>query len=91
MRALQGFFRACEHRDFGIAKLRGVERITGGLMDVHVARNRGDGQNLNLGRAQRHDQGDGIIGSCVGVNQEGKFHARQDNKLSGESSGQKCR
>jgi hypothetical protein len=28
-----------------------------------------------VGRAQRHDQSDGVIGSGVGVNQEERFHA----------------
>jgi hypothetical protein len=55
------------------------------LMDIHVSRNRGDGQNLNLGRAQRHDQRNCIIGSCIGINQKWKFHATQDNKLSRET------
>ena len=89
MRALQGFFRACKHRHFGIAKLRGIERITSGLLDIHISCNGANGQNLNLGRAQRHDQRNGIIGSSIGVNQKWKFHATQDNKLSGENSGQK--
>jgi hypothetical protein len=54
-------------------------------MDIHVSRNRGDGQNLNLRRAQRHDQRNCIIGSCIGINQKRKFHATQDNKLSRET------
>jgi hypothetical protein len=71
-----------------MAKLYRIDRITGGLMDIHVSRNGGDGQNLNLGRAQRHDQRNCIIGSCIGVNQKWKFHATQDNKLSRENSAQ---
>jgi hypothetical protein len=54
-------------------------------MDIHISRNGGDGQNLNLGRAQRHDQRHSIIGSCIGINQKWKFHATQDNKLSRET------
>ena len=89
MRTLQWLFRACKHRHFRIAKLRRIDRITASLMDVHVSRNGGDGQNLNLGRAQRHDQRNRIIGSCIGVNQKWKFHATQDNKLPRENSAQK--
>ena len=85
MRALQWLFRARKHRHLRIAKLRRIDRITAGLMDIHVSRNRGDGQNLNLGRAQRHNQRNCIIGSCIGVNQKWKFHATQDNKLSRET------
>jgi len=91
MRALQRFFRACKHRHFRIAKLRRIDRITAGLMDIHVSRNRGDGHNLNKGRAQRHDQRNCIIGSRVGVNQKWKFHATQDNKLPRQNSVQKFR
>ncbi len=42
-------------------------------MDIHVSRNGRDGKNLNLGRAQRHNQRNGIIGSCIGINQKWVF------------------
>jgi hypothetical protein len=51
----------------------------------------GDGHNLNPWRAQRHDQRNCIIGSCIGVNQKWKFHATQNNKLSRENSAQKVK
>src|ERR1700676_2415401 len=85
MRAPHWLLRARKHRHLRIAKLRRIKRITAGLMDIHVSRNGGDGQNLNLGRAQRHDQRNGIIGSCIGINQKWTFHATQDNKLSRET------
>ena len=81
MRALQWPFRACEHGHVRIAKLCGIERITAGLMHIHVSRNGRDSQNLNLRRAQRHDQRNGIVGSGIGINQKWAFHATQDNKL----------
>jgi hypothetical protein len=65
----------------GIAKFCRVESIASGLMDIHVSGDGGDGQNLDLGRAQRHDQRNGVIGSRIGINQKGRFHATQDNKL----------
>jgi hypothetical protein len=50
-------------------------------VDIHVSQNRGDGQNLNPWRLQRHDQRNCIIGSYIGVNHKWKFHATQNNKL----------
>ena len=70
MWTLEWLFRSCKHRHFRIAKLRGIDRITAGLMDIHISSDGGDGQNLNLGRAQRHDQGNCIIGSRIGINQK---------------------
>lgn len=46
MGALQWPLRAREHRHVRITELRRIERITAGLMDIHVSRNRGDGQNM---------------------------------------------
>src|SRR5277367_693195 len=61
MRALQRLFRAYEHWHARIAKLRRVERVPGGLLNIHISRNGGDGQHLNLWRAQRHDERYGVI------------------------------
>src|SRR6267143_238644 len=74
VRAIEGFFRAYEHRHVQSTKFRGIKRVTAGLMDIHVSRNGRDGQNLNLGRAQRHNQCNGVIGSCIGINQKWVFH-----------------
>ena len=84
MRAIQWLLSANKHRHFRIAKLRRIERITAGLLNIHVSGNGRDGKNLNMRRAQRHDQCNGIIGSRIGINQKWKFHATQDNKLSCE-------
>ncbi len=85
MRALQWPFRACEHGHVRIAKLCGIERIPAGLMHIHVSRNDGDGQNMYLRRAQRHDQRHGVVGSGISVNQKWTVHAMQDNKLGRET------
>lgn len=85
MWTLEWLFRSCKDRHIRIAKLRRIERIPAGLMDIHVSRNGGDSLNLDLGRAQRHDQRNGIIGGCIGINQKWTFHATQDNKLSRET------
>ena len=53
-------------------------------MDVHVSGHGGDGQDINLRRAQCHDQRHGIIGSGVGIDEKGALHATQDSKLTGE-------
>ena len=89
MRALQWMLRAGKHGDVRITELRRIERITAGLMNIHVSRNGGDGKNLNVGRAKRHDQSNGVVGSSVGINQERKLHATQDNKLEGETLNKK--
>ena len=70
VRAMQGFFRAHEDRNVRAAKFRGVERIARGLLNGHVSCNRSNRQNAHLGRAEGHDQGHGVIGSSVGIDQE---------------------
>ena len=72
---IQWFLRAHENGNVRTAEFRGVECIARGLLDGNVSGNRGDGQHAHLGRTQRHDQGYGVIGSGVGVNQEKRFHA----------------
>ena len=62
------------------ANLGDIERVASRLFYGHVARDRGDRDHLNVGRAQRHDQRDGIVGSSVGVDQEGARHAAYDSK-----------
>ncbi len=83
VRALEWLLRASEHRDVRIAKLRGIERVARGLKDIDVSCHGGDGQDLNLGRVERHDQGNGIVGSGVSINQKRTIHATQDNKMFG--------
>ncbi len=73
--AIQRLFRAHVDGNVRAAELRCVECIARGLLNGNVSRNRGDGQHAHAGRAQRHDQGHGVIGSGVGVNQEKRFHA----------------
>jgi len=75
VRAIQGLFGTHEHGNLRAAEFRGVERIARGLLNGDVSRNCGNRQNTDLGRSQRHDQSNGVIGSRVGVNQEEWFHA----------------
>ncbi len=75
VRTIQRFFRAHEHGNIGAAQLRGVERIAGGLLNSNVSRNRGNGDHAHRGGTQCHDQGHGVIGSSVGIDQEERFHA----------------
>ena len=81
MRTLQRMLRALEHSDVRTAKFGCIKRVATGLVDIHVACDGGDGHNLNLRRAQRHDQRDGVVGGGIGVNQKWTFHAWQDSKL----------
>ena len=75
VRAMQRFFRAHEDRNVHATKLRGVERIACGLLNGHVSCNRGNCQNADSRRAEGHDQGYGVIGSGVGIDQKKRFHA----------------
>jgi hypothetical protein len=75
VRAGQRFFRTHVNRNISAAKLGSVERISRALLYADISGNGGDGQNLDARRAQRHDEGHGIIGSRIGINQEGGFHA----------------
>ena len=59
----------------GPAKFYRVEGIPGRLQNGDVT---GDGRNChhaNIGRAESHDEGNGIVGGSVGINQEGAWHA----------------
>ena len=75
VRAMQRLFRAHENRNVCATKLRSVERITCGLLNGHVSCNRGHCQHADSRRAEGHDQGHGVIGSGVGIDQELGFHA----------------
>jgi hypothetical protein len=43
---------------------------------MHIAGDGGNGLHFDLGRTQGHDQRNGVIGSGVGINEKGGFHAR---------------
>jgi hypothetical protein len=75
VRAVQWFFRAHEDGNFRAAEFRCVQSIARGLLNGNVSGNGSNRQDAHLGRAQRHDQGHGIIGSSIGINQEERFHA----------------
>ena len=62
------------NRHIGAAQFGGIQGVAGRLRDGHVARHDGDGAHLHIGRAQRHDQGDGVVGGGIGVDEEGSRH-----------------
>jgi beta-ureidopropionase len=64
------------HRHLLAAEFDDIEGVACGLLDRHVPRDGRYGDDLNVGRAHGHDERDGIVGSRVGVNQEGARHAR---------------
>src|SRR5580704_19317348 len=68
MLAFQRLVRAAINGNARSAKLRRIEGVSRGLLDGHIARHGGNRRNVNLRMAQRHDQRDGVVGSCVGVN-----------------------
>jgi hypothetical protein len=75
VRAVQWFFRAHEHGDFRAAEFRGVKSIARGLLNGDVSSDSSNRQNAHIRRPKRHDQGYGVIGSRVCINQEKRFHA----------------
>ena len=75
VRAIEGFFRTHENRYVSSTKFGRVERVACGLLDGNVTGHRSNRQHANLGRAKRHDQGHGVIGGGIGIDQEKRFHA----------------
>ena len=73
--AIQRFFCAHENRNVCAAQFRSVKRVSRSLLNINISRDSGNRQQANLGRSQRHNQGHGVIGSRVRVNQEERFHA----------------
>jgi len=74
MGTLQGLCRADVHGDFSFTKFRRIKRVAGCLFDFDVAGYRGDRHHADVGSAQRHDEGHSVIGSNVGVDEEGARH-----------------
>jgi hypothetical protein len=70
------FFGASEHGDGGVAEFRGVEGVAGGLRDGDVAGDGGDGEDVYVRIAESHDEGYGVVGGGVGVDQEVASHGR---------------
>lgn len=75
MRANQGFLGTGENGDARFAEVRCVKSIPTGLMHWHIPRDGCDGQNIYLWVPESHDESDGVVGSCVGINQKEAFHA----------------
>ena len=75
MCSCEGFLRAYKHRHLGTAELGGVQRIARGLPDIHVSSDGGDGQHLDVRRAQRHDERHRVIGSGIRIDQKLRLHA----------------
>ena len=73
--AIQRFFRAHKNRNIRAAEFGGIKRVARGLLSGNVSGDCCNRQHTHLGRAQRHDQGNGVIGSGVRINQEERFHA----------------
>jgi hypothetical protein len=66
----QRLIRSYEYWDLGPAELDGEERVLSALCDSHISCNDGDRFNSHLSRSQCHNQGNSIIGSSVGINQD---------------------
>jgi hypothetical protein len=76
MRTGQRLIGAVVHRDLRPAKFNRIKRVTRGLLDVHIASHGSDRNHAHVGRAQNHDERDGVIGGNVGIDQKGTRHRR---------------
>ena len=60
--------------DICFAEFNRVQGVPGGLVDVHISGDRGDGGYADVGCAESHDEGDGVVGSGVSVDEERAQH-----------------
>jgi len=73
----QGSIRADVHWNGGSDEVAGIEGVLRGLLDRAVAGDRRDPQYFDVGMLQSHEQGDGIVGRGVGIDEElAQRHAR---------------
>src|SRR6202521_2506476 len=75
VRARERLFSAGIDRNVRAAELGGVERVSRGLQHRHISGDRGDGQHAHGGRAESHDECNGVVGSSIGIDQEERLHA----------------
>ena len=85
-RAHQRRGRADEDGDVDAGDLGGQQRVAGRLFDADVAGDDGQPEHAHVGRGERHQDRDGVVGSGVGVDEEiahgtDRSHARQDARL----------
>src|SRR5215475_9455645 len=87
MEPVGGLVRACERfssagvdGSVGVAELGDVESVACGLVDGNVACDGGDGADVDMGMTESHDESDGVVGGCVGVDEEWKFVGHEENK-----------
>jgi len=62
-------------RDSSSAEFDRLEGISRCLLEIDVARNRGDGSNADVRGAESHDESDGVIRSRVRIDQEAARHS----------------
>jgi len=72
-------FSALEYRRVRTAELSGVERIPSGLLDSDISGHGSNSNHTGVVRTQRHNQGDGVVGGGIGIDQEGTRHVHQDS------------
>ena len=75
----------CELQRGGLADVHGsrrpaqldrVQRVLHRLWQRHVAGDDADADDLDVGVAQRHHQGDGVVAGGIGVDEEWAWHRR---------------
>jgi hypothetical protein len=75
--AEEGFFGASIDRHIHPAEFNSVERVAGGLLKVDISGDRRDGDHAGFRGAQSHDEGDGIVGGCVSIDEERARHGHR--------------
>jgi hypothetical protein len=60
----------CIHGNFGSAQLNGIQSIACRLLNINISSDRRNGDHLNVAPAQCHDDGYGIVGSGVCIDEE---------------------
>ena len=76
----QRFCRAREDRDIRAAKFHRIESVARRLFEVHVSGHHGDRGDTDVGGTQSHDEGDHVVGSCVGIDEKCARHVRQHSR-----------
>ena len=76
MDPLQRLFSAGKDRDAGSAEFHCVESVARRLFDFDIPRHGRDRDYLHIRSAQGHDEGNGIVGGYIGIDEKGPWHPR---------------
>lgn len=82
VRASARFFCADVDGSLRVAEFGDVTGVAGGLVDGDIAGDGRDSADVDVGMAERHDEGNSVVGGGVGVDKEGEFvgHLRKNSR-----------